>query len=845
MARACTGRFESWLKRREDRLGTTIGLVGELAAVRADAWRPIPEDVVNDDFWVALDVIEQGYRVAYEPCAGRSIRPRRRWEPNGSAGPGSCPAASRSSRDGGVSCDRRPARRRELRGHRLVRLTVSPLSHLALLALSATKVRSSALARTFLLANLFACAGLAAGARCGGVPGAGRIERFERVVRLLAVVLSGSGQVMFLQAVVLGGMVRYAVRRPADHVVDRGAMSGGTARSDSCAGVSGVRQECPDEDAHGDQVSSVAPRTTGDASGRWRLPAASPGSAISCCARTTTAAWTGRVCATWGLTCRAVPRARHPAGVARGVVANASVSAGRFWSTAMIETVREAAGETALDLLQVEYQQMVPWVRDLPARMSVLDLHNVESDLVASYVHTRRGLRARSLRGEAAALERMERRTVGDFDHVVVVSEKEKSRLPAGARSVLVCPNGKEPSAVLPDAPDATVAFVATMGWAPNVDAAVWLGREIWPKVLARVPHAHLLLVGQDPAPSVLALAGEHVEVTGTVADVTPYLARSRVVVAPLRAGGGTRLKILEALDAGRPVVATSVGCEGMEDLVGRGVIVAEPPSASPRRSRDFWSNPPGPRAWGGRAMMPWRRNTPGMSLWLPCSRRCRGVEDTGGGHPPRARGGDRRSVRALEREAKSNGHRSCCSDCWSSRRRSTPTPTACPRHLPSGVRLHAAAVAGDLHHPRPACPPVAGKPPHRLPGRSLAGLRSLDVGGRRRRMAVPQFVFLRSAQPPVVAGNRSLVAAEDGALGAPRDDAPILDVCTGTGDLALAYSRKTAGRLTIVGADFCRPMLAIGRRKAPAAGPRSSWCSWRPTLPSFRWPTIPFRSSA
>jgi glycosyltransferase involved in cell wall biosynthesis len=93
---------------------------------------------------------------------------------------------------------------------------------------------------------------------------------------------------------------------------------------------------------------------------------------------------------------------------------------------------------------------------------------------------------------------------------------------------------------------------------------------------LAKVPGARLLLVGKDPAPAVRALAGENVEVTGTVPDVAPYLERSRVVVAPLRAGGGTRLKIMEALDTGRPVVATSVGCEGMEDLVGRGVVLAD-----------------------------------------------------------------------------------------------------------------------------------------------------------------------------------------------------------------------------------------------------------------------------
>jgi polysaccharide biosynthesis protein PslH len=114
------------------------------------------------------------------------------------------------------------------------------------------------------------------------------------------------------------------------------------------------------------------------------------------------------------------------------------------------------------------------------------------------------------------------------------------------------------------------------MGWAPNVDAALWLGRDIWPLVVERVPGARLLLVGKDPAPEVRALADETVEVTGTVDDVAPYLARARVAVAPLRAGGGTRLKIMEALGAGRPVVGTSLGCEGMEDLVGRGVVVAD-----------------------------------------------------------------------------------------------------------------------------------------------------------------------------------------------------------------------------------------------------------------------------
>jgi glycosyltransferase involved in cell wall biosynthesis len=114
------------------------------------------------------------------------------------------------------------------------------------------------------------------------------------------------------------------------------------------------------------------------------------------------------------------------------------------------------------------------------------------------------------------------------------------------------------------------------MGWAPNVDAAVWFGHEVWPAVLRRSPDARLLLVGRDPAPPVQALASPSVEVSGTVSDVRPFLSQARVTVAPLRAGGGTRLKILEALDAGRPVVATSIAVDGLEDLIGEGVVVAD-----------------------------------------------------------------------------------------------------------------------------------------------------------------------------------------------------------------------------------------------------------------------------
>jgi glycosyltransferase involved in cell wall biosynthesis len=242
----------------------------------------------------------------------------------------------------------------------------------------------------------------------------------------------------------------------------------------------------------------------------------------------------------------------------------------------LVDQIRKAVREAPVDLLQVEYLQMAPLANGLAARRRVLDLHNVESELVASHGRTRRVPASLLYLMEAGALRRMERRVLGTFDRVVVVSDRERGRLPFGTGTALVCPNGQDPPSLLPAATSPVVAFVATLGWAPNVDAALWLGREIWPEVVLRVPEARLLLVGRSPSPAVRALAGPGVEVTGTVPDVSPYLKQAQVVVAPLRAGGGTRLKIMEALGAGRPVVSTSIGCDGLEDLVGRGLVVAD-----------------------------------------------------------------------------------------------------------------------------------------------------------------------------------------------------------------------------------------------------------------------------
>jgi glycosyltransferase involved in cell wall biosynthesis len=137
------------------------------------------------------------------------------------------------------------------------------------------------------------------------------------------------------------------------------------------------------------------------------------------------------------------------------------------------------------------------------------------------------------------------------------------------------------------------VAFVALMSWTPNIDAANFLIDDVWPIVRKSVTHAELLIVGRNPPPEITTKHGTNgVIVTGTVADVRPYLAQAAITTAPLRAGGGSRLKILESLDAGRAVVATSVGAEGLEDLIDHGVVIADTAEEMATRIIAFLQDP-------------------------------------------------------------------------------------------------------------------------------------------------------------------------------------------------------------------------------------------------------------
>jgi len=179
-------------------------------------------------------------------------------------------------------------------------------------------------------------------------------------------------------------------------------------------------------------------------------------------------------------------------------------------------------------------------------------------------------------------MQRYEQQALQRFHHVIAVSEHDKKQMSAwiDAERISVVPTGVDTEQFHPGQQsvekEGLVLFVGAMDWEPNVDAMEYFCREIWPGVLGRIPTAHLRIVGRNPGVRVHRLASNSVEVTGRVASVTDHLHEAALAVVPLRIGGGTRLKIYEAMAAGKAMVSTTVGAEGLEVHSGKDIMLSD-----------------------------------------------------------------------------------------------------------------------------------------------------------------------------------------------------------------------------------------------------------------------------
>lgn len=184
---------------------------------------------------------------------------------------------------------------------------------------------------------------------------------------------------------------------------------------------------------------------------------------------------------------------------------------------------------------------------------------------------------------EAAKMRRYEAAAIKRFHHVVAVSDVDR-KLMAGVdpQNITVVPTGVDLQQFrAEDNPPALrheVIFLGSMDWNANVDAVTYFCEKSWPRVLSNIPDAKFRIVGRNPHPNVKKLASNSVEVTGTVSSVIEYLKSAAVVVVPLRIGGGTRLKIYEAMAMGKAIVSTAIGAEGLDVRDGRDIILSDEP---------------------------------------------------------------------------------------------------------------------------------------------------------------------------------------------------------------------------------------------------------------------------
>lgn len=211
------------------------------------------------------------------------------------------------------------------------------------------------------------------------------------------------------------------------------------------------------------------------------------------------------------------------------------------------------------------------------------DTHNVEHDnLARAAAAAPEPWRRLHFRAQAVLTRREERAHLQKFDIVCATSSRDRELLMRAAprARVEVIPNGidldKYAAPIVDGHERGRILFTGLMSYYPNQHAVLRFVRHVWPLVQTRVPGARFVVAGADPPSSIRALASDQIEVTGRVPDVRPFYSRASAFAVPLSIGGGTRVKVLEAMAMGVPVVSTSLGCEGLDVVDGRSVLLAD-----------------------------------------------------------------------------------------------------------------------------------------------------------------------------------------------------------------------------------------------------------------------------
>jgi len=258
----------------------------------------------------------------------------------------------------------------------------------------------------------------------------------------------------------------------------------------------------------------------------------------------------------------------------------------QYHSQAMQQKINNLCADTMFDLILAEFSQMGYY--ELPAHITrYVDQHNVEYEIMQRTYETERSpLRKVLAKSEWRKYYQQEIINCDKFNTCLTTSQRDADILATRLDSETKChiiPNGVDSDffkpvtqAVNPD----LILFTGTISYYPNVEGILWFTKHIWPLIKQKRSSAQFCIAGKSPPAEIQALAStdDGINVTGAVDDMRDYYASASVVVVPLRVGGGTRLKILEAMAMGKAIVSTSVGAEGIDYTNNQNIVIEDEP---------------------------------------------------------------------------------------------------------------------------------------------------------------------------------------------------------------------------------------------------------------------------
>jgi polysaccharide biosynthesis protein PslH len=271
--------------------------------------------------------------------------------------------------------------------------------------------------------------------------------------------------------------------------------------------------------------------------------------------------------------------------LARNLFSPLPFSSAKNYDPALQQRAKELLARDQFDLVICDFIHTALYAVGLDGPAKVLFQHNVEAQILKRHAANSPGRflrRYMALQGKR--MFQFEGKIGREFDAIIAVSDQDRQRFESdyGWKHVGVIDTGVDLEYFAPGQAaerPGRVLFVGSLDWLPNQYGVRWFVEQVWPLIRQANPSTQFQVVGRKPPRDILALgAVDGVQIVGTVPDVRPYLAESAVVVVPLAVGGGTRLKIFEAMSMGKVIVSTTVGCEGLPVVPGRHLLVEDQP---------------------------------------------------------------------------------------------------------------------------------------------------------------------------------------------------------------------------------------------------------------------------